>query len=246
MINSSVYIICKNEEKHIQRALESVKDFDEIIVVDSGSSDNTLKIAKQYTDKVLHQEWLGFAAQKEYAKNLCSSKWVLNLDADEQLSDELKKEIIKTINDDKVNGLNIKISGKYLGKFNHPLCKFNRRVKFFRKSCGYYPEKLVHETISISGKISKADGFIFDYGTNDLETHLNKTNLYSSLRAKEKFEKNKKYSILKLIFVFPLTFFKSFIIKRNFLNGTNGFISSVSNSFYAFLKEAKLYEKNIV
>ena len=244
MIKASVYIICKNEEKHIQRVLESVKDFDEIIVVDSGSIDNTLEIARKYTNKVFYQEWKGFANQKEYAKNLCSNEWVLNLDADEQLTNELKNEIVDIIEKNKIDGLNIKISSLYLGKFNSEKSKFNRRIRFFRKSVGFYPEKLVHESIVVKGKIVKAKGFIYDYGTLNLKTHLNKINEYSSLRAQEKFEKNKKASLLKLIFVFPLSFFKSFFIKRGFFNGTRGFIAAINNSFYAFLKEAKLYELN--
>ena len=103
---------------------------------------------------------------------------------------------------------------------------------------------MVHESIIVNGKIKKAKGFIYDYGTIDLKTHLDKINAYSSLRAEEKFEKNKKSSLLKLLFVFPLAFFKSYIIKRSFLNGTRGFIASMNNSFYAYLKEAKLYELN--
>ena len=244
MIKASVYIICKNEEKHIKRVLESVKEFTEIIIVDSGSIDNTLEIAKNYTDNIYHQEWMGFAKQKEYARSLCSNEWVLNLDADEELTIELKNEIISTINENKVDGLNIKISSLYLGKFNSEKSKFNRRIRFFRKDLGYYPEKLVHESIIVNGKIKKAKGFIYDYGTIDLKTHLDKINAYSSLRAEEKFEKNKKSSLLKLLFVFPLSFFKSYIIKRSFLNGTRGFIASMNNSFYAYLKEAKLYELN--
>ena len=244
MIKVSVYIICKNEEKHIKRVLESIKDFNEIIIVDSGSTDNTLEIAKNYTDNIYHQEWMGFAKQKEYARSLCSNEWVLNLDADEELTIELKNEIISTINENKVDGLNIKISSLYLGKFNSEKSKFNRRIRFFRKDLGYYPEKLVHESIIVNGKIKKAKGFIYDYGTIDLKTHLDKINAYSSLRAEEKFEKNKKSSLLKLLFVFPLAFFKSYIIKRSFLNGTRGFIASMNNSFYAYLKEAKLYELN--
>ena len=244
MIKASVYIVCKNEEKHIQRVLESVKEFDEIIIVDSGSIDNTLEIAKNYTNKIFYQEWMGFSKQKEYARSLCSNEWVLNLDADEELTNELKKEIIQTIEENKINGLNIKISSSYLGKFNSEKSKFNRRIRFFRKSAGYYPDKLVHESIVVDGKISKANGFIYDYGTIDLKTHLNKINEYSSLRALEKFEKNKKASLIKLLFVFPLSFFKSFFIKRGFLNGTRGFIAAINNSFYAFLKEAKLYELN--
>ncbi len=244
MIKVSVYIICKNEEKHIKRVLESVKEFTEIIIVDSGSIDNTLEIAKNYTDNIYHQEWMGFAKQKEYARSLCSNEWVLNLDADEELTIELKNEIISTINENKVDGLNIKISSLYLGKFNSEKSKFNRRIRFFRKDLGYYPEKLVHESIIVNGKIKKAKGFIYDYGTIDLKTHLDKINAYSSLRAEEKFEKNKKSSLFKLLFVFPLAFFKSYIIKRSFLNGTRGFIASMNNSFYAYLKEAKLYELN--
>ena len=244
MIKVSVYIICKNEEKHIKRVLESVKEFDEIIIVDSGSTDNTLEIAKNYTKNIYNQEWMGFAKQKEYARSLCSNEWVLNLDADEELTIELKNEIISTINENKVDGLNIKISSLYLGKFNSEKSKFNRRIRFFRKDLGYYPEKLVHESIIVNGKIKKAKGFIYDYGTIDLKTHLDKINAYSSLRAEEKFEKNKKSSLFKLLFVFPLAFFKSYIIKRSFLNGTRGFIASMNNSFYAYLKEAKLYELN--
>ena len=244
MIKVSVYIICKNEEKHIKRVLESVKEFTEIIIVDSGSIDNTLEIAKNYTDNIYHQEWMGFAKQKEYARSLCSNEWVLNLDADEELTIELKNEIISTINENKVDGLNIKISSLYLGKFNSEKSKFNRRIRFFRKDLGYYPDKLVHESIIVNGKIKKAKGFIYDYGTIDLKTHLDKINAYSSLRAEEKFEKNKKSSLFKLLFVFPLAFFKSYIIKRSFLNGTRGFIASMNNSFYAYLKEAKLYELN--
>ena len=244
MIKASVYIICKNEERHIKRVLESVKDFDEIIIVDSGSSDNTLSIAKEYSNKIFHQDWLGFAKQKEYAKNLCQNEWVLNLDADEQLTQELKKEIEKVIEENKIDGLDIKISSQFLGKFNNEKSKFNRRIRFFRKSAGYYPDKLVHESIIVLGRIDKAKGFIYDYGTMDLKTHLNKINEYSSLRADEKFGKNKKASLIKLLFVFPLSFFKSFFIKRGFLNGTRGFISATNNAFYAFLKEAKLYELN--
>ena len=244
MIKASVYIICKNEEKHIKRVLESVKDFSEIIIVDSGSSDKTLEIATLYTNKIYHQDWMGFAKQKEYARSLCSNEWVLNLDGDEELTQELKQEIINTIEENKIDGLNIKISSSYLGKFNSEKSKFNRRIRFFRKSAGYYPDKLVHESIVVNGRIEKAKGFIYDYGTIDLKTHLNKINEYSSLRALEKFEKNKKSSLIKLLFIFPLAFLKSFIIKRGFLNGTRGFIAAINNSFYAFLKEAKLYELN--
>lgn len=245
MIKASVYVICCNEEKHIRRMLESVKDFDEIIVVDSGSTDATLDIAKEYTSKIFHQDFLGYAKQKEFAKNLCSNEWVLNLDADEELSSELKNEIEETIKLNSADALEVKISSIYLNKFPHILCKSITRIRFFKKELGFYPPKLVHESIKFTGRAKKSKNFIYDYGTNDLSTHINKINLYSSLRAREKAEKNRNSSIFKLIFVFHLAFFKSYIIKRNFLNGTVGFISAINLAFYAFLKEAKLYEINL-
>jgi len=241
-IAASVYIICQNEETHIQRALESVRDFDEIIIVDSGSKDSTLEIAKRYTEKVYHQKWMGFATQKEYAKNLCTHEWVLNLDADEELSPQLRKEIEETIDRGDVDGLNIPVSSLYIGAFNHPWSKFNKRIRFFRKSKGYYPPKLVHESIVIKGNIKKSKGFIYDYGITDLQTHLSKINTYSTLRAQEKVTKGKKASIMKLLTIIPLAFIKSFILKRGFLNGLRGFIAAINNAYYAFLKEAKLYE----
>ncbi|ALV25164.1 glycosyltransferase, family 2 [Campylobacter iguaniorum] len=245
MIKASVYIICQNEEKHIKRCLESVKDFDEIIIVDSGSSDKTLEIASAYTDKIFHQDFLGYAKQKEFAKNLCSHEWVLNLDADEELSSELKNEIITITQNDDCDGLEVNIFSKYLGKFPNKLCKAITRIRFFRKNLGSYGAKLVHESISLNGKVKKSKNFIYDHGLTTIQTQIDKINSYSSLRASEKSNKNRSASSLKLIFVFPLAFFKSYIVRRNFLNGKRGFILAVILAFYAFLKEAKLYEQNL-
>ncbi|MBR8461685.1 glycosyltransferase family 2 protein [Campylobacter sp. faydin G-24] len=242
MIKASVFIITKNEEKHIKRVLESVKDFDEIVIVDSGSTDNTLNIAKNYTTNITHQDFLGYSQQKEFAKNLCKNEWVLNLDADEELSSELKNEIIKTIANDDTDALEVNISSQYLGRFPHRLCKFITRIRFFKRSLGFYPKKLVHESIKFTGQVKKSNNFIYDYGSNELNTHIDKINAYSTLRAIEKFQKHKSFSIIKLVFIFPLAFCKSYIIKRNFLNGVSGFISATNLAFYAFLKEAKLYE----
>lgn len=242
MIKASVYIICQNEEKHIKRCLESVKDFDEIIIVDSGSNDKTLNIAKEYTDKIFHQDFLGYAGQKEFAKNLCSNDWVLNLDADEELSKELKDDISQAIINDDCDGLEVNIFSKYLGKFPNKCCKAITRIRFFKKNLGSYGAKLVHESIKLNGKVKKSKNFIYDHGLSTIQTQIDKINTYSSLRASEKVGKNKSSSSLKLIFVFPFAFFKSYIIRRNFLNGKRGFILAIILAFYAFLKEAKLYE----
>ncbi len=220
--------------------------FEDIVVVDSGSEDDTLRIAARYTDRIYRRDWEGFAAQKSYALSLCKYEWVLNIDADEEVSPELREEILETMREDRIDGLDIRISSRFLGGWNHPRSKFNRRIRFFRKAKGYYPPKLVHESIVVDGKVAKAKGFIYDYGIVDLSTHLRKIDTYATLRAEEKYAKGKRASVIKLLFVFPLAFFKSFVLKRGFLNGIRGFVAAMNAAYYAFLKEAKLYEKERV
>ncbi|CAD7286825.1 glycosyltransferase family 2 protein [Campylobacter suis] len=241
MIPASVFIICLNEEKHIKRTLEAIKEFDDIVIVDSGSTDNTLDIARLYTDKIFYKSFSDYASQKEYAKSLCSHEWVLNIDADERLSDELKNEIVKTIQNNDTDALEVSIVSLYMNSFN-TLTKPITRIRFFKKSMGFYPQKLVHESIKFSGRVRKTSTLLYDYGSNSITTHINKINNYSSLRAQEKFLKQKRSNTVKLLFIIPLVFFKSYFIRRNFLNGKRGFIAAISNAFYAFLKEAKLYE----
>lgn len=246
MIKASVYIICQDEERHIRRTLEAIKDFDEIIVVDSGSSDTTLEIAKEYTDKIYHKKWEGEGLQKAYALSLCSNEWVLSLDADEELSDGLKSEIDEFIKQDKFVALDIGFLEYYMGVVSSHLVKKMTHIRLFKREFGEYRMSGVHAQISInSDKIKKSKYYIRHFSDKFIHEFVTKNNNYSSLRANERHKKGKKFSFLKLIFIFPLMFFKFYILRRNIFNGTRGFIMAVVIGFYAFLKEAKLYEKNI-
>lgn len=246
MIPVSVYIITKNCEATLKETLASVADFAEIILVDSGSTDNTIEIAQAFNCNIYHQDWLGFAKQKQLALSYCKSEWVLNLDGDEVVSPLLKQEIIDCVKNNTIDGLDIPIEDYFLG-FSPPKgSRFNHRIRFFKRQLGRYNlEKEVHESISVNGKVSKAQGNIQHYGENSIAIKVDKNNQYSSLRASEKFAKSKKSNILKLILIMPLTFIKSYFFRRGFLNGRRGFIASTINAFYAFLKEAKLYEEEI-
>jgi glycosyltransferase involved in cell wall biosynthesis len=244
-IHASVYIITLNEEKNLPRALQSVQAFDEIVVVDSGSTDRTLEVAKQVTPRVYTHEWQGFSKQKEYAKSLCTHDWVFNLDADEEADELLLKEMAQAVSENQVDALNIRISEFFMGRFGHPRARHNAKVRFFRKSKGCYSGSLVHEGVVVRGHTETARGFIRHYGEVSLAVKVDKNNRYSTLRAQEKLLKNKKPSVLKLVFVLPATFLKSFFLRRNFLNGRRGFVGSMINAFYAFLKEAKLYENTV-
>ncbi len=246
MIPCSVYIVTLNCGPWLQRTLESVKDFAEVIILDSGSTDDTYAIAESFPNThISHQDWQGYAAQKSLALAKCQHDWVLNLDGDEVLSAELKKQIEHTIKENKIDALITPINDVFLGVANSKHTKKHAKVRFFRKAKGQYDlANKVHENVMVEGQSIRAEGDIYHYGESSIFVKIEKNNQYSELKATEKFQKNKKPSLLKLVGVMPLTFFKSYVIRRSCLNGWRGFVNSMVNAFYAFLKEAKLFEQH--
>lgn len=242
MIDASVYIIVRNGGATLDATLTSVNEFTDILLVDSGSDDNTLEIAERHGCRILHQAWLGYARQKALALSQCRHDWVLNLDADETLSDELREEIRRLIEYPEYDGLDIPIIEHFCSLPTHPWTRRNRRIRFFRRELGHYPEAMVHESVVVDGRVRPSRGGIHHFGEDSIRVKVDKINQYSSLAAEGKHARGRSSSLLKLMLVFPLMFLKSWLIRRNFLNGRRGFINSMTNAFYALLKEAKLYE----
>ncbi len=244
-IPCSVYIVTLNCGMWLKDTLSSVADFDEVIILDSGSTDNTYAIAESFPNtRISHQDWQGYAAQKSLALAQCDNEWVLNLDGDEVLSGALKLEIIQTISRNSIDGLIIPFNDAFLGVPNHKLIKKHSKVRFFRKNKGSYDlSNQAHESVIVAGALTKAKHDIYHYGENTIQFTVEKSNQYSTLKATEKFLKGKKPHLIKLILVMPITFIKSYIFRRNFLNGWRGFVGSMINAFYAFSKEAKLFEQ---
>ena len=245
-IPCSVYIVTLNCESWLKNTLESVADFDEVIILDSGSTDNTYQIVSSFNNaRISHQDWLGYASQKSLALAQCKHDWVLNLDGDETLSSELKREIVQTIEKNDVDGLIIPINDVFLGIANNKYIKKHAKIRFFRKSKGEYDlTNKAHESIIVTGTIKKSHNVIYHFGELSIFIKVEKNNQYSELKALEKFQKGKNPNLLKLVLIMPLTFFKSYVIRRSFLNGWRGFVNSLINAFYAFLKEAKLFEQH--
>ncbi len=245
MIPCSVYIVTLNCGAWLQDTLESVQDFSEVIILDSGSSDDTYAIAQSFPNtKITHQDWQGYAGQKTLALAQCKNDWVLNLDGDEVLSAELKAEIERTIQTNQVDALITPINDVFLGVPNSKHTKKHAKVRFFRKSKGQYDlENKVHENVIVDGQSVRAEGDIYHYGESSIFVKVEKNNQYSNLKVAEKFQKGKKPSLLKLSLVMPVTFLKSYFVRRSCLNGWRGFVNSMINAFYAFLKEAKLFEQ---
>ncbi len=244
-IPCSVYIVTLNCGAWLEDTLNSVRDFSEVIILDSGSRDDTYAIAQSFPNvRISHQDWQGYAGQKSLALAQCQHAWVLNLDGDEVLSPELKNEIEQVIQTNQIDALITPINDVFLGMPNSKHTKKHAKVRFFRKSKGQYDlENKVHENVIVDGQSVRAEGDIYHYGESSIFVKVEKNNQYSELKAQEKFQKGKSPSILKLICIMPLMFVKSYFFRRNFLNGWRGFVGSMINAFYAFLKEAKLFEK---
>lgn len=238
----SVIIIAKNEEANIRRCLESLKWVDEIIVLDSGSSDNTVAIAKEYTDKVHSSDWQGYGIQKQRALSLATGDWVLNLDADESVDVPLQIEIKLAMTSDQADAYRIPIRMNFYG---HPL-RFSsspkRHVRLFKRKGAQYSNDIVHEKIILPTefRISKIKKPIMHHSFQDVSHALYKINRYSSYSAKIKIEKSKTGSFTKTLLGTGWMFFRCYFLQRGFLDGKVGFLFSVFNAqgtFYRGIKQ---------
>ncbi len=239
----SVYIITLNEAANIGACLDRLVEFDEVILVDSGSSDGTVEIASQYPNvKTSFNTWNGFSAQKAHALSLCENEWVLNVDADEIITDEYIDELKRVVAENKVDALE---SARILYRWGSEPKNFEKKdrlIRLFRKSAGQYLPRRVHESISIAGEVAHSEALIKHYENLTYTQRIDKANKYSQARAEDKFEKGARGSVLVLIFVFPLTFIQMYFIKGHFLDGVDGLLTSMNSAFYAFMKYAKLWE----
>jgi len=241
----SVIIITFNESDNIQRCLNSIKWADEIIVVDSGSTDNTIELAKKYTNKVYKIEWLGFGPQKNKALSYTTSKWVLSLDADEYVSNNLKNEISKVMQSTDFNAYKMPRLSSYCGKFlKHGGWWPDYITRLIKNGEGKFTNDLIHEKIITSGKIGTLKNHIIHYRSDRLEDTLDRMNKYSTIWADENKEK-KKGSIGNAILHSIWTFIRIYVVRLGFLDGREGFLMATSNSIGSFYKYVKIiYKKN--
>ncbi|MEE4202350.1 MAG: glycosyltransferase family 2 protein [Halieaceae bacterium] len=239
----SVYIVTLNEAAHLAETLHSVRDFDEIIVVDSGSDDGTVDIAHRHGARVIHQQWLGYAQQKSFALQQCRNEWCLNLDGDEVLPPEMLDELLSLISSDACDAVRLRIEDIFMGAPMHPWSRKRSIVRCFKKSLVHYPtNRRVHENIVCSGKTVTTKSCLLHYGYDDVQTFSSKYMSYARLKAMDKFDRGKRASLLKLLLIFPLSFIKVYILRRMLLSGTRGLIQAYIEAMYALMKEAYLYQ----
>lgn len=239
----SLVIITYNEEKNVARVIESVPWANEVIVVDSGSTDRTVEIAKSLGAKTHLQNFLGFKKQKQFATDMSQNDWVLNLDADEMLSPELSKEIQELYNVGfTFDGYMIPRLSYHLGRWiRHGGWHPDNQLRLFNKKKARWGGGHVHEKVEAQ-KVGKLKKNILHFVFRDLTHQVEVNNKYSSLGARELFENKKKFCILKLIFKPISKFIELYFYKKGFLDGLAGFVIAVGAAYSVFLKFSKLKE----
>ncbi len=245
MSKLSVTIITYNEEENIKDCLESVKWSDEIVIVDSFSTDKTVEIAREFTPKVFQNKWTNFSEQKNLALEKASNEWVLSVDADERATPKLKEEILTILNSEfpSFNGYYVPRRNHYLGRWiRHCGWYPDYKLRLFRKEKGRFNERTVHESVVLEGRKGYLKSYLNHYSYKNLSDHLGRIDKFSTLAAEQMFRDGKRARFFDLLFRPLNRFIKMYLIKRGYLDGIYGLIVSVMGSFYVFTKYLKLWE----
>jgi glycosyltransferase involved in cell wall biosynthesis len=243
----SAIIITKNEEINLERCLRSVSWVDEIIVVDSGSTDSTIEIAKSFKAKIFEPEWRGFGLTKQYALEHAGGDWILSIDADEEVSFTLKGEILQLMEKEpEKDGYFIPRKTQFLGRWIlHSGWYPDLVLRLFRKSAGGFTSALVHEKVEVSGKTGRLHNPLMHYSYPTLEDYTRKLDHYSSLGAEELFQAGKRFSSYSLVVKPIVSFLRKLIWQRGWRDGWEGFLIAYLSSTGTLLKYAKLRSLHI-
>ena len=240
----TVTIITFNEEKNIKRCLSSVKGLaDEIILVDSGSTDKTLEIAEGFGAKIYKRKFdSDFSAQKNYAASKANGEWLFSLDADEIVPDALAKEIKEAIKNDKYDGYLVGRRNHILGKeIKHSRWSPDKHIWLWKKAKGSWRGR-IHEEVVVKGKVGELKNSKQHYQHETVGEFFEMTNKYSSYDARELAREGEKHSFLKMIYFSKLSFFRRYIYKLGFLDGWRGFILAYLMGIYRLSTRVKLWE----
>src|SRR5579884_3689362 len=237
----SAAIITFNEQRNISRAIESLRCCDEIVVVDSGSTDRTTEIADKLGARVIENAWEGYAKQKNFATQQCSHDWVLSLDADESLSEALEGEIwqIKKRGPE-FDAYTMPRLAQYLGRWIlHSGWYPDRKVRLYDRRKAKWVGEFVHESVQVTGRSGHLEANILHFTCDSLSEHLKTLDRYTTLAAQEIAARRLPVPLHRLILDPPWTFLKSYFLQLGFLDGFEGLTIAYMAAFYTFLKYSK-------
>jgi glycosyltransferase involved in cell wall biosynthesis len=253
----SVAIITLNEEGNLARTLASVRFADEVVVVDSGSTDRTVEIAKSFGAKVFSEEWKGFALQKNSAIDQCGGTWMLSLDADEELTSELQAEIRNMLEGDAqimppVDGYRLRLRHVFLGRWMryggyYPDMKLRLFRRVTSSGAAHFTDRPVHESVQVAGRVETMKKDFLHHGYPNLEVYLEHMNRYSTLGARIVAAKGKSSRLLPAfcwnVALIPLlTFVWNYFFRLGFLDGREGLLLHLYHSAYISWKYAKAWQ----
>jgi glycosyltransferase involved in cell wall biosynthesis len=240
----SVTIITLNEADHIAAAIDSVGWADEVIVVDSGSTDGTAAIARATRARVVVREWPGYVEQKNHAAALAANDWILSLDADERIPPALADEIQQLLrHEPDLRAFRIPRVTFHLGRWIRTTDFYpDFQTRLYDRRAARWRGKYVHESVAADGPVGRLAHEIEHYSYRDLKDQLDRVNHYTSLSARQMNEAGRRSGPVHLLVHPPAAFLRNYILRRGFLDGTAGLLISLVNSYSVFLKFAKLWE----
>lgn len=242
----SAIVITYNEEQNLEQCLKGLAFADEIIVLDSYSTDKTVVIAERYTKKVFQREFKGFSAQRVAALSYASQEWVIFIDADEVVDGKLAGEIASVINEAEYDTYQIPRLTEFLGKkIWHSGWYPDYQLRLAKRAKVHIPERLVHESLETDSRCGRLTNPIIHYSYRSLDDFIRKSVLYARAAAKQRLVEGKVFKFSDLLFRPGFAFFKKYIIKQGFKDGFHGFLLSILTCWSVALRYAMLWEMGL-
>lgn len=244
----TIAVIAMNEADRMPHLLRSAKIADEVLIVDSGSTDGTVEICESSGARVIHRDWIGYAAQKQFAMEAAAGEWVLSLDADEALSEQSAAEILKAIRDAPrdVNGFSLPRLSRYLNRWiRHGGWYPDRKVRLVRSGCGRWTGDGLHEKLEVAGNVERLQHPLLHYVYRDISDQVRTINRFSTVSADHRKNAGSRAYVLFGVIHAIGKFFECAIWKLGLLDGVPGLIIAMNSAFYVFLKHAKAWEKGL-
>jgi glycosyltransferase involved in cell wall biosynthesis len=240
----SVTVITKNEAADIGHALRSVAWADEIVVVDAESTDDTVRIARRYTDRVISRAWPGYIAQKNYAASIASHDWILSLDADERVTSELAAEIKEALVAAAAHAaFRIPRVTWHLGRWIRTTDWYpDYQTRLYDRRRAEWTGRYVHEAVAVRGTTAQLRSELQHFAYHDIADHLETIERYTTYAAKQLHESGRRARLWQIAGHPPLAFLRNYLAHGGIRDGVPGLVISAMNSYYVFLKFAKLWE----
>ena len=247
----SVFIIARNEADRLPRTLAAISGLsNDVVLVDSGSTDATRAVAAAAGARVIENAWPGYGPQKRFAEEQCRNPWLLNIDADEVIPADLLAEIAAAISGpDAADAYEIRIAEIFPSEEKpHPLAYALAPVRLYRKDKGRYSPSPVHDRVDLvpGARVARLKGTIHHFSVRSIGDQIAKLNAYTDQQVRDLAARGKTIGAWRLFFEFPAAFLKAYIIRRHFVRGTYGFVTAMNFAFYRWLRVAKDFERRML